>query len=245
MVSLHKMIAKRRLEPGDAGLGLGPRDTEEGSKFVVDSAVLLDRDALLPKFYPLHWNGNFPLNAHISRELDIKATMKHLIYFFLERLAAACAILPSLRRPFNISALRRYLNMLYRTEFPEAETVSAGHKAAMLPSPVAGVGCDAIQLPYQYSRIAAREQIRCLSLEPAEDADQPIVCTLKTYQLDSLPKFEAISYAWGTSGTMSDPITCDNKTMLVTPNLAAALRQCRLPDRERRLWADSICIDRK
>lgn len=168
--------------------------------------------------------------------------MKHLLYFLHRRLTAAYIILPSLRCPFVTAAFRTH-NMLYHTETPEAANAQEGDMTTT-SSPAAELGGEAVK-PYKYSPIAAREQIRCLALEPAQDADQPIVCTLKTYRLDNLPDFEAVSYAWGTSGTMSCAITCDKRSKFVTPNLAAALRQCRLPDRERTLWADSICIDRK
>lgn len=95
--------------------------------------------------------------------------------------------------------------------------------------------------PYQYAPISSRVEIRCVTLEPGK-SDEPLVCTLCTHQLDSEPHFEAVSYVWG-KGPRSCQISCDGRQLLITPNLRSALRQCRLPDSKRVLWADSICID--
>ncbi|KAH8768912.1 heterokaryon incompatibility protein-domain-containing protein [Diaporthe sp. PMI_573] len=54
--------------------------------------------------------------------------------------------------------------------------------------------------------------------------------------------YEAISYVWG-SDKKDHSIVLSGKTHHITDNLSDALQQCRLPDRSRVLWADSICID--
>ncbi|KAK4107637.1 HET-domain-containing protein, partial [Canariomyces notabilis] len=38
-------------------------------------------------------------------------------------------------------------------------------------------------------------------------------------------------------------INCNGGVAYIMPNLRDALRQVRLPDRPRRLWVDSICIN--
>lgn len=96
--------------------------------------------------------------------------------------------------------------------------------------------------PYKYSPISP-EEIRCLVLEPGRGRER-LSCTLTVHRLDDNPEYEAISYAWG-KPDRCHTIRCDGGRMLITPNLRDALRQCRLPDRARFLWADSVCINQK
>ncbi|CAK3869617.1 Hypothetical predicted protein [Lecanosticta acicola] len=61
-----------------------------------------------------------------------------------------------------------------------------------------------------------------------------------------VPKYEAISYAWGspldrTAIAIVDAE--DYRSLGVTCNCAEALRYLRYPDRSRSLWVDAICID--
>lgn len=96
---------------------------------------------------------------------------------------------------------------------------------------------------YEYTLMPPEHEIRCLTLEPG-NGEEPIYCTLASRKIkDSLP-FEAISYVWGNAAVLNYEINCEGKILLITPNLAMALRQCRLPDRKRVLWADSVCINR-
>lgn len=95
---------------------------------------------------------------------------------------------------------------------------------------------------------------RILKLQPGEK-EAPIVCNLNHARLDVRPRwrrswkwwkrqpaFEAISYVWG-STEKPIPINCDGKQLYITENLKDALVRVRLPDRPRRVWADSVCID--
>lgn len=54
--------------------------------------------------------------------------------------------------------------------------------------------------------------------------------------------YEAVSYVWG-SEDKKNVIFLSGKPHRITANLSDALRQCRLSDQPRILWADSICID--
>lgn len=96
---------------------------------------------------------------------------------------------------------------------------------------------------YAYTPIPPDHEIRCLTLEPGK-GEEPICCTLGSRKIRDSPPFEAISYVWGNAAVLNYQISCGGKSLLITPNLAKALRQCRLPDRKRVLWADSICINR-
>ncbi|KAK4210799.1 heterokaryon incompatibility protein-domain-containing protein [Rhypophila decipiens] len=64
------------------------------------------------------------------------------------------------------------------------------------------------------------------------------------------PKYEALSYAWGSSGDKEsalvfDPHNADRdpKCLSLRENLASALKHLRRPDLSRLLWVDAICID--
>ena len=54
--------------------------------------------------------------------------------------------------------------------------------------------------------------------------------------------YEALSYVWG-SISKWERIFIQDMTVSVTPSLAQALRNLRLPDAPRVLWIDSICIN--
>lgn len=94
--------------------------------------------------------------------------------------------------------------------------------------------------PYQYTPISPGE-IRCLVLEPGHD-NEPLSCTLEVHQIADKPDYEAISYVWGTP-VMCHKIKCHGRQTSITRNLRDVLRQCRLPDSTRVLWADSVCIN--
>ncbi len=88
------------------------------------------------------------------------------------------------------------------------------------------------------------DEIRLISLEPC-DLSQPesqVACTLITAKLSENPKYEALSYMWG---SLSNPttITVDFQDFSVGENLWRALRQLRLGASRRTIWIDAICIN--
>jgi hypothetical protein len=88
-------------------------------------------------------------------------------------------------------------------------------------------------------------EIRLLSLRPSLYPGYPIICSLKT-SLQSAAKneYEALSYVWGMyEGVDLKPVTVNNRTYLITPNLHLALRHLRHERYDRVLWADAICLD--
>lgn len=87
----------------------------------------------------------------------------------------------------------------------------------------------------------APQRYRMLVLHPGE-RNSPIKCSLEHKNLASRPKFDALSYVWGSSVT-TDEITCDSKPRQVGRNLHEALKRLRLPDKERVLWIDALCIN--
>jgi hypothetical protein len=109
-------------------------------------------------------------------------------------------------------------------------------------------------LPSLY-RSLKRGQTRVLRLHSAQHLDAPIVADLSPailadgsavslgMEYDPIT-YEAISYTWGQwSSADLIPIACNGIQVSITPSLASALRHFRLPDRERILWADALCIN--
>ncbi|KAF3760555.1 HET-domain-containing protein, partial [Cryphonectria parasitica EP155] len=97
---------------------------------------------------------------------------------------------------------------------------------------------------YQYRPLPDGDYIRVLILEPG-CGNEPLVCSLKATDLSDTEtriEYEAVSYAWG-SGTKDQALLVNNSLCIITRNLRRALEQTRYTDKQRRLWADSICIN--
>jgi hypothetical protein len=100
---------------------------------------------------------------------------------------------------------------------------------------------------YVYEGLNATDAIRLLILQPSEDDQSPIHCslirtTLAACDEDIIDRYTALSYVWGTP---KDPkeIFIDGKQFYLTQNLFHALRDLRDPQRTQRLWIDAICIN--
>lgn len=88
--------------------------------------------------------------------------------------------------------------------------------------------------------------IRLFTLLSSPSAESPLQGHLTTVPLDSPPRYEALSYAWGApSGSEDYPISIDGHVVLATPNLDAALRSLRLHGDARVLWIDALCINQQ
>ncbi|SPO01583.1 uncharacterized protein DNG_04256 [Cephalotrichum gorgonifer] len=95
-----------------------------------------------------------------------------------------------------------------------------------------------------YRPLSDDDEIRLLLLSPARSLEAPISCSLHHTLLSTAPRFEAISYCWGTKGTSED-ILLDGRPFRVYENAQAALRRLRLPTEPRWLWMDAICINQE
>lgn len=96
------------------------------------------------------------------------------------------------------------------------------------------------QSGYPYHPLQSGE-IRLLRI--SQDAGHDLICHLEVAYINHLPPYEALSYCWGDA---SDKIAIDcngSRGLAVTKNLHAALLALRLPNQERVLWADAICIN--
>ncbi|OCL04594.1 HET-domain-containing protein, partial [Glonium stellatum] len=80
---------------------------------------------------------------------------------------------------------------------------------------------------------------------PGKDNDE-LDLELVVHYLMCPPEYDALSYCWGTDApTVKVEFPADGEfvTTLIRPNLAAAIRRLRLPDRARFVWVDAICIN--
>jgi len=102
---------------------------------------------------------------------------------------------------------------------------------------------------YQYTRLSTSTSIRLLILDFASASGDNITSSLKTFELQHAPPYEALSYTWGCPyadpnyevenpsestafnsryTTKRDiPIACDGANILITLNLKDALLQLR------------------
>ncbi|OAL50863.1 heterokaryon incompatibility, partial [Pyrenochaeta sp. DS3sAY3a] len=67
---------------------------------------------------------------------------------------------------------------------------------------------------------------------------------LRVVSLDDYPcpYYEALSYAWGSTGSTA-PVKINDHTLHITLDAFAALESLRLRRATRTIWIDSICID--
>ncbi|KAL7957221.1 heterokaryon incompatibility domain-containing protein [Trichoderma compactum] len=101
------------------------------------------------------------------------------------------------------------------------------------------------KLPYQ-GRELDKNSLRLVEIQPAAHESDPVVCTLTEVTFGSRPKFDALSYTWGTEKA-DDAITLNGRPFEVGENLLDALlflrgsamskKTCQL------FWIDAICIN--
>jgi hypothetical protein len=93
---------------------------------------------------------------------------------------------------------------------------------------------------------SSRQEIRLLHVQGRQNADDVLICTLKTVSLldDPKPPYKAISYFWAeVSGTATIEL---NGALVDIPGSAAkVLRQFRLLSSSRILWIDALCINQE
>ena len=100
--------------------------------------------------------------------------------------------------------------------------------------------------PYKYTSLNDNlKQIRLLTLHGG-DFKADIHISIRTVPLspDSPPKYEALSYVWGSPKNPID-IHVELQTLAVTQNLAEALPYLRYTDKPRVLWIDAICVNQQ
>ncbi|KAG6362253.1 hypothetical protein INS49_010483 [Diaporthe citri] len=102
---------------------------------------------------------------------------------------------------------------------------------------------------YRYKplpRIPGAKSIRLATLQPGVgDDDVAIDLHVESFMIHSPPRYEALSYVWGSTEApqfiyIGDS---DRATLQVTRNLKTALQHLRHPDQERVMWVDALCIN--
>jgi hypothetical protein len=88
----------------------------------------------------------------------------------------------------------------------------------------------------------ATQSIRLVRLQPALSFESDVQCDIYHVNLDTQPRYEALSYAWG-DAKITSPIFLEGCPFHATVNLVSALRHLRHADKTRTLWVDAICID--
>lgn len=107
----------------------------------------------------------------------------------------------------------------------------------------------------KYQPLLQAREIRLIDVFPGNTSD---IIRVHLYHSilshENPPHFEALSYVWG---SVDDPVAVETQLadsaagvahlarLMVTPNLATALRHVRYPDRSRTVWADAICINQE
>jgi hypothetical protein len=105
--------------------------------------------------------------------------------------------------------------------------------------------CSLAELPpFKYTALAPGE-IRLLIPDTTGDTEG-LSWTLQHVALDSEPKFEALSYTWG-SQIDTYPISCNRFSLRIHHNLYNALphlaRRNRVSAETLPLWIDAVCIN--
>ncbi|GIZ36688.1 hypothetical protein CKM354_000015600 [Cercospora kikuchii] len=97
---------------------------------------------------------------------------------------------------------------------------------------------------YIYSPLSDdREHIRLLTLLPSRQRDAPLHGSLTVKPLNSfLPRYEALSYTWGTDISPED-LLLDGNALTIALHLRDALRRLRHRYCTRRVWIDAVCIN--
>lgn len=92
---------------------------------------------------------------------------------------------------------------------------------------------------YQYPPLSSPKATRLFKLSAF---GKQIQGTLIEVDLDNPPRYDAISYVWGSS-TLDQSILCDGKVIKVTSSCEAVLRRVRNFLFPKLVWIDVICID--
>lgn len=100
---------------------------------------------------------------------------------------------------------------------------------------------------YTFVPISKQGIIRLVALQPSQDLESPLRCSLLEAALRDLDEdiagsYTAISYVWG-DATDRNEIIVDGKMLSITTSLHTALRHIRQAHKVLHVWADGVCID--
>ncbi|KAH8790988.1 heterokaryon incompatibility protein-domain-containing protein, partial [Hyaloscypha sp. PMI_1271] len=95
--------------------------------------------------------------------------------------------------------------------------------------------------PYRTVPLDSKTSTRLLTLHYGSGEDA-IKCSLTTVDLEKKPRYNALSYCWG-SPDNAKQLLLDEHFVDVRENLWSALWHLRLPHDNRILWVDALCIN--
>jgi len=96
--------------------------------------------------------------------------------------------------------------------------------------------------PSVYMRLGSeRKEIRLLSICRTNDPTDLIECDFQTFELNTAPPFDALSYVWGDLKITTE-IKVGGISIQITTNLCAALKRLREKADVQWIWADALCI---
>lgn len=108
---------------------------------------------------------------------------------------------------------------------------------------------------YRYEPLTAEHAIRILVLEPAEDFESPLHCSIiqRSRGSQSLSasgcEYSAVSYTWGDCELSHQLfVTADAQSwrwLPITASVDSLLRHFRVSYKARLLWIDAICLNQK
>lgn len=84
--------------------------------------------------------------------------------------------------------------------------------------------------------------IRLLTVKPAANIHDNIICELEEVSLLKAPNYQSLSYCWG-DVIPTRPIQCNETPINVTENLFSALQHLRDFEKHRTFWIDAVCIN--
>lgn len=95
-------------------------------------------------------------------------------------------------------------------------------------------------------KISGSKSIRLATIYPGVGNDDVLIdLHIDTFEWHSPPRYEALSYVWGS--TEPSEFICvgspDKATLRVTANLRTALQHLRYSEEERVMWIDALCIN--
>jgi hypothetical protein len=93
-------------------------------------------------------------------------------------------------------------------------------------------------------RANTEDKFRILEIEGGKHRS-PLCCSLIHARLSTAPKYEALSYCWGTEVTTRKIAQGGLAGCLVSEHLWRALRRLRMPSEKRLVWIDAICINQQ
>ncbi|KKY15655.1 putative heterokaryon incompatibility protein [Diplodia seriata] len=101
------------------------------------------------------------------------------------------------------------------------------------------------QAPYRYKRLTSTATTRLVQIQPSTASGAGLVVDIVEAFPSGRVEYDALSYTWGTAAPDKPVVVANNvdRRLLVTDNLARAMRRFRHPTETVSLWIDQLCID--